>query len=338
MLVPDAAHGTNPATAKMCGFNVVKLPSNDQGLVDVEALKAAVSERTAGLMLTNPNTLGLFEKDIEEIAKIVHGAGGLLYYDGANLNANLGKIRPGDSGFDVVHMNLHKTFSTPHGGGGPGSGAVGCCPRLESFLPTPIIVKEGDKYVLDNNRPDSIGKVHGYFGNFGVCLKAYTYIMALGAEGLRESSEHAVLASNYLMHFLKDLKGFELPFAEGVPRKHEFVLSAEPMKKEIGISAGDVSKKLLDFGVHAPTNYFPLVVQEALMIEPTESFSKEVLDYYIAAFKEISASAYSNPELIKQAPNNVAVTRLDEAKASRPTDLALTWRMHLKREAEKKGT
>lgn len=337
IIVPDSAHGTNPATAKMAGFKVVVVPSNDRGCVDTKALEAVVSEKTACIMLTNPNTLGLFEEEIDKIAEMVHGHGAKLYYDGANLNANLGRLRPGDIGFDVVHVNLHKTFSTPHGGGGPGSGCIGVCSDMKPFLPVPVVGKRSNgSYFLDYDRPKSIGKVKGFYGNIGIVLRAYTYIMALGAEGLKESSESAVLASNYLIAKLKGTKGLDLPYSPNKPRKHEVVFSAEPIKKDIGITAGDIAHRILDYGMHAPTNYFPQVVQEALMIEPTESFDKGVLDNYAVAVKEILADAYKDPEFIKKSPHRTAVCSVDEAKASRMSDLALTWRMYQKRLNEKK--
>lgn len=333
MLVPDSAHGTNPASAAMAGFKVIEIPSNENGTVDLEALENAVSERTAGLMLTNPNTLGIFEDEILEIAKIVHKAGGLLYYDGANLNAVLGKVRPGDMGFDVVHLNLHKTFSTPHGGGGPGSGPVGVKDFLKDYLPVPLVGydEENDRYYLDYNVPKSIGKVKELYGNFAVMVRALTYLKIMGRDGLREASEIAVLNANYLTQKLKGTRGYELPHKE--LRKHEVVFSAEPMKKETGVKALDVAKRLLDFGLHAPTIYFPLIVHEALMIEPTETVSKEELDAYVEALKKISEEAYSNPEIVKGAPHNTAVKRVDDVLAAkRPI---ITWRMY--RELKEKG-
>lgn len=326
MLVPDSAHGTNPASAAMAGFKVIEIPSNDNGTVDLEALENAVSEKTAGLMLTNPNTLGIFEDEIVEIAKIVHKAGGLLYYDGANLNAVLGKIRPGDMGFDVVHLNLHKTFSTPHGGGGPGSGPVGVKDSLKDYLPVPLVGydEKTGRYYLDYDVPKSIGKVKELYGNFAVIVRALTYLKIMGRDGLKEASEIAVLNANYLTQKLKGTRGYELPHKE--LRKHEVVFSAEPMKKETGVKALDIAKRLLDFGLHAPTIYFPLIVHEALMIEPTETVSKEELDAYIEALKRIGEEAYNNPELVKSAPHNTAVKRVDDVLAAkRPI---ITWRMY----------
>ncbi len=331
MLVPDSAHGTNPASAAMAGFRVIEIPSNEDGTVDLEALEQAVGERTAGLMLTNPNTLGIFEDDILEIAKIVHKAGGLLYYDGANLNALLGRVRPGDMGFDIVHLNLHKTFSTPHGGGGPGSGPVGVKDFLRDYLPVPLVSYDGERYYLDYNVPKSIGKVKELYGNFAVLVKALTYLKMLGKEGLRMTSGLAVLNANYLTRKLIGTKGYELPYKE--LRKHETVFSAEPMKKETGVTAMDVAKRLLDFGMHAPTVYFPLIVHEALMIEPTETASKEELDAYVEALKRISQEAYSNPELVKSAPHSTAIRRTDDVLAAKKP--ILSWRMY--REMKERG-
>ena len=331
VIVPDSAHGTNPASAAMAGFNVVVVPSDKDGCVDLEALKVAVSERTAGLMLTNPNTLGVFEKNIEEIAKIIHEAGGLLYYDGANLNPILGKARPCDMGFDIVHINIHKTFSTPHGGGGPGAGPVGVSEELAKFLPIPRIVFDGARYRLDYDRPHSIGKIRGFYGNIAVLLKAYAYILSLGSDGLKEVAEVSVLNANYLMKKLKEVKGLTLPYNSEKPRKHECVFSAKSLKNETGVSALNIAKRLLDYGLHAPTIYFPLIVEEALMIEPTEIFEKEELDRFAEAMRKICEEAYTTPETVLKAPHNAAVSRLDEVKASHPKTMALSWKMHLKR-------
>ncbi|AFK21657.1 aminomethyl-transferring glycine dehydrogenase subunit GcvPB [Pyrococcus sp. ST04] len=333
MLVPDSAHGTNPASAAMAGFKVIEIPSNENGTVDLEALENAVSERTAGLMLTNPNTLGIFEDEILEIAKIVHKAGGLLYYDGANLNAVLGKIRPGDMGFDIVHLNLHKTFSTPHGGGGPGAGPVGVKDFLKDYLPVPLVSydEENDRYYLDYNVPKSIGKVKELFGNFSVLVRALTYLKIMGRDGLKEVSEVAVLNANYLTQKLKGTRGYELPHKE--LRKHEVVFSAEPMRRDTGVKALDVAKRLLDFGMHAPTIYFPLIVHEALMIEPTETATKEELDAYVEALKKISEEAYTNPEVVKSAPHNTAVRRVDDVLAAKKP--IITWKMY--KELKEKG-
>jgi glycine dehydrogenase subunit 2 len=331
VIVPDSAHGTNPASAAMAGFNVVIVPSDEDGCVDLEALKAVVSEKTAGLMLTNPNTLGIFEKNIEEIAEIVHEAGGLLYYDGANLNPMLGKARPGDMGFDIVHINIHKTFSTPHGGGGPGAGPVGVSKELAKFLPVPSIVFDGERYHLDYDKPHSIGKIRSFYGNVAVLLKAYAYILSLGLEGLKEVAEVSVLNANYLMKRLKEIRGLTLPYNSEKPRKHECVFSAKPLKDETGVSALNIAKRLLDYGLHAPTIYFPLIVDEALMIEPTETFEKEELDRFVETLQKICEEAYTNPEIVLKAPHNTAVSRLDEVRASHPRTMALSWRMHRKR-------
>ncbi|MCK4482393.1 aminomethyl-transferring glycine dehydrogenase subunit GcvPB, partial [Candidatus Bathyarchaeota archaeon] len=334
VIVPDSAHGTNPASAAMAGFNVVIVPSDEEGCVDIEALKAAVSEGTAGLMLTNPNTLGIFEKNIEEIARIVHEAGGLLYYDGANLNAILGKVRPGDMGFDIVHMNIHKTFSTPHGGGGPGAGPVGVSEKLAKFLPVPRIVFDGERYHLDYNQPHSIGKIRSFYGNVAVLLKAYAYILSLGFEGLKEVAEVSVLNTNYLAKKLRKIKGLTLPYDSEKPRKHECVLSAKTLKGDTGVSALNIAKRLLDYGLHAPTIYFPLIVDEALMIEPTETFEKEELDRFVEAMRKICEEAYTKPEIVLKAPHNTAISRLDEVKASHPKTMILSWCMYLKKNSK----
>ncbi|MBX5328852.1 MAG: aminomethyl-transferring glycine dehydrogenase subunit GcvPB [Candidatus Bathyarchaeota archaeon] len=334
VIVPDSAHGTNPASAAMAGFNVVVVPSDDDGCVSLGALKAAVSERTAGLMLTNPNTLGIFEKNIDEIARIVHEAGGLLYYDGANLNPILCKIRPGDMGFDIVHINIHKTFSTPHGGGGPGAGPVGVSKELARFLPVPRIVFDGKHYRLDYDRPDSIGKIRSFYGNVAVLLRAYAYILSLGFEGLKEVAEISVLNANYLAKKLKEIKGLTLPYNSEKPRKHECVFSAKTLKNETGVSALNVAKRLLDYGIHAPTIYFPMIVDEALMIEPTETVEKEMLDHFAEVMRKICEEAYANPDVVLKAPHNTAVSRLDEVKASHPRTMTLSWRMHKKRKGK----
>jgi glycine dehydrogenase subunit 2 len=282
-------------------------------------------------MLTNPNTLGIFEKNIEEIAKIVHEAGGLLYYDGANLNPLLCKARSGDMGFDIVHINIHKTFGTPHGGGGPGAGPVGVSEELAKFLPVPRIVFDDERYHLDYDKPHSIGKIRSFYGNVAVLLRAYAYILSLGWEGLKEVAEVSVLNANYLMKKLKGIRGLALPYNSEKPRKHECVFSAKPLKNETSISALNIAKRLLDYGLHAPTIYFPLVVEEALMIEPTETFEKEELDRFAEAMQKISDEAYKNPETVLKAPHTTAVSRLDEAKASHPRTMVLSWRMYLKR-------
>ncbi|NYB75776.1 aminomethyl-transferring glycine dehydrogenase subunit GcvPB [Sedimentibacter hydroxybenzoicus DSM 7310] len=312
IVVPDSAHGTNPASAAVAGFDVVEIKSDDRGLVDIESLKAVMSDEVAGFMLTNPNTLGLFDENILEISQIVHEAGGLMYYDGANANAILGITRPGDMGFDVVHLNLHKTFSTPHGGGGPGSGPVGVKKHLADFLPVPVVVKSEDKYAFDYNRPLSIGKVKSFYGHFGVYARAYAYILSMGPDGLREVAQNAVLNANYIASRLKDK--YYLP----VDRicMHECVLSGI-WQKEKGVSTLDIAKRLLDFGYHPPTIYFPLIVSEALMIEPTECESKETLDKFIEAMRQIADEAENNPELVTSAPHTTVVSRLDEATAAR---------------------
>ncbi len=329
IIVPDSAHGTNPATAAMAGYKTVVIQSKENGLVDLEALKAVVSEKTAALMLTNPNTLGLFEQEIKEITKIVHDVGGLVYYDGANFNAIMGICRPGDMGFDAIHFNLHKTFSTPHGGGGPGSGPVGVVEKLVPYLPKPLpeYNKDADTYYFNFNMPKSIGKIKGYWGNFSIIVRAYAYMLSLGAEGLKRMSEQAVLNSNYLKKKLLDLGGWTLPFAPDVPRKHEFVLSGEDLSKETSVSTMDVAKRLLDLGFHAPTVYFPLIVHEALMVEPTETESKHTLDQFAESMKQILQEARENPELVKSAPKTTPVGRVDEVLASR--EPILSWQMYL---------
>jgi glycine dehydrogenase subunit 2 len=329
MIIPDAAHGTNPASAAMAGYKVVVLPSSSEGLVDIEALKSVAGPSTAGLMLTNPNTIGVFEKDIKELAGIVHDAGGLLYYDGANFNAIMGKVRPGDMGFDVVHLNLHKTFSTPHGGGGPGAGPVGVAKNLEEFLPVPRIVRgKNGRFDLNYDYPRSIGKVKSFYGNFGVLLRAYSYIYSLGAAGLERASEVAVLNANYVAHHVKQIPGFTLPYSKDAPRMHECVISAEELKKSTEVTAMNVAKRLLDFGVHAPTVYFPLIVAEALMIEPTESESREELDHFIRALRVISEEAHKSPEMVKKAPHSTSVGLLDEYRSAHPKTMTLSYRMY----------
>ncbi len=313
MVVPDSAHGTNPATAHMLGFEVIEVKSNDRGLVDVDDLRSLMSDQIAGLMLTNPNTLGLFEEEIAEISAVVHEAGGLLYYDGANLNAVMGVARPGDMGFDIVHLNLHKTFSTPHGGGGPGSGPVGVKDFLAEFLPVPLVGRKDGQYFLDYDLPHTIGKVQSFYGNFGVMVKAYAYIKALGGRGIREACQHAVLNANYIRHNLREF--YEIPYDRLC--KHEFVASAVKQKKEDGVTALDVAKRLIDYGYHPPTIYFPLIVEEALMIEPTETETKGRLDDFIKAMQEIARESKENPELVKDAPTKTPIRRVDEVTAAR---------------------
>jgi glycine dehydrogenase subunit 2 len=322
ILVPDAAHGTNPATAVMCGYTVREVPTGADGDIDIEALRNAVGARTAGLMLTNPSTLGVFERKITEIAKIVHDAGGLLYYDGANLNAILGKVKPGDMGFDVIHMNLHKTFSTPHGGGGPGAGPVGVSARLEAFLPVPIVGERQGAYywITEAERPQSIGRLSAHMGNAGVLLRAYVYARLLGREGMHRVADFSTLNANYLMAELAS-RGFE-PAYPSRRATHEFVVTLKKLKDETGITAMDVAKRLLDKGYHAPTTYFPLLVPECLLIEPTETESKEELDGFVAAMTEILEESRVNPALVKSAPHTLPVKRLDDVKAARELDLA----------------
>jgi len=312
IIVPDSAHGTNPASAAMAGFEIVEIKSDEKGAVDVERLKSVLNDETAGLMLTNPSTLGLFERNIKSIADLVHEAGGLLYYDGANMNAIMGVTRPGDMGFDVVHLNLHKTFSTPHGGGGPGSGPVGVAKKLVEFLPVPVIKKSGDKFVLDYDRPKSIGKVKSFYGNFGVMVRAYAYIKTMGAEGLARASKMAVLNANYIKEKLK--KHYYLPIDQVC--KHEFVLGG--LGNDVhDVTTLDVAKRLIDYGYHPPTIYFPLIVDNAIMIEPTETESLETIDGFIDAMIKISQEARENPEILKTAPHGTPVRRLDEVKAAR---------------------
>ena len=312
IVIPDTAHGTNPASVTMTGFELAKVATTDRGNLDLDDLRAKVDDRTAGLMLTNPSTLGLFDEGIEEVARIFHDRGALLYYDGANLNAVVGRSRPGDMGFDIVHYNLHKTFSQPHGGGGPGGGPVAVVEELEPFLPSPALVRDGDAFRLDHDRPQSIGRVRGFAGPFGVFVRSYAFMRAYGP-ALKEMSETAVLNANYLLALLKD--AYDLPYDRLC--MHEFVLSARSLKREHGITALDVAKGLMDHGIHPPTIYFPLVVQEALMIEPTETETKERLDEFVAAMRSIAEEAAADPEALKQAPRTRPVRRLDEVKAAK---------------------
>jgi glycine dehydrogenase subunit 2 len=320
-LVPDAAHGTNPASAVMCGYKVREIPTNKNGDLDLEALKAAVGPQTAGIMLTNPSTLGVFERNIQEMQRIVHAAGGLLYYDGANLNAILGKVRPGDMGFDVMHMNLHKTFATPHGGGGPGSGPVAVNERLLPFLPIPIVTLENNQYrwLTEKDCPQSIGRLSAFMGNAGILLRAYNYIRLLGREGLQRVSVYAALNANYLMCRLRDA-GFTLAYPQR-RASHEFIVTITPQVKECGVNAMDFAKRLLDYGYHAPTTYFPLLVPECLLIEPTETETKEELDGFVEAMKQILHEAKTDPDLLHNAPHTLPVKRLDDVKAARELDL-----------------
>lgn len=319
IIVPDSAHGTNPASAVMAGFTVVNIPSSPDGCVDVEALRAAVGPDTAGLMLTNPNTVGIFDKNILEITRIVHEAGGLCYYDGANLNAVMGVVRPGDMGFDVIHLNLHKTFSTPHGGGGPGSGAVGCKDFLRCFLPGPVAAKDEAGYHLI--KPEhSIGRVKDFYGNFSVVVKALTYILTLGREGIPEAAKNAVLNANYMMKRLSE----KYAMAYAGPCMHEFVMTLQDLKDETGCSAMDIAKGLLDHGIHPPTMYFPLIVHEALMVEPTETESQETMDEVCEVFLSLWDLAHTDPQALHDAPTRTPVRRLDEVGAARNPVLRYT--------------
>lgn len=321
MLIPDSGHGTNPASAAMAGFKVVTIPSDERGCMDLEALRAAVSEKTAGLMLTNPNTFGVFEHDIEEIASIVHEAGGLLYYDGANLNAIMGKCRPGDMGFDVLHFNLHKTFATPHGGGGAGSGPVGARGELAEFLPVPLAGFSGGRYFLDYDVAHTIGKVKSFHGNFSVLLKAYAYILRMGGDGLQRVSETAVLNSNYLMRKLEKIRGLELVHHPEKPRKHEFVLGTSKLEKDTGVGASELGRKLLDYGIHAPTISFP--IHGCLMIEPTETESREEMDDFASVLQELCEAAYAGK--FEKANTNTAMDEVDTVQAAR--NPLLSWKM-----------
>jgi glycine dehydrogenase subunit 2 len=321
ILVPDAAHGTNPATAVMCGYKVREIPTDSDGDVDLEALEAALGPQTAGIMLTNPSTLGVFERRIREIADRVHAAGGLLYYDGANLNAILGKARPGDMGFDVIHMNLHKTFSTPHGGGGPGAGPVGVSRRLEPFLPVPMVGHDGSAYhwITEKERPQTIGRLSAFAGNAGVLLRAYVYARMLGREGMVRVAEFATLNANYLLKRLTEA-GFDAAY----PRRrasHEFILTLKKQARELGTSTMDFAKRMLDYGVHAPTTYFPLLVPECLLVEPTETESLEELDNFVDVLRAILHEAETEPEKVTGAPHRLPVRRLDDVRAARELDL-----------------
>lgn len=317
ILIPDAAHGTNPASGALCGFDTVTLRSNTEGGVDIEHLESLMTHDVAALMLTNPNTLGLFERNIEKVAQIIHGKGGLLYGDGANANAFLGKTRPGDLGFDVIQLNLHKTFSTPHGGGGPGSGPVGVSAKLVNFLPVPRIIKTDSAYAWSANFPDTIGRVRAFYGNFNVIVKAYTYIRSLGAEGITRVTEMAVLNANYIKEKLKPY--FDLPYDRVC--MHECVFSGSRQVAENGVHTSDIAKRLIDFGYHPPTIYFPLIVPEAIMIEPTETESKETLDAFCDAMIAIAREARENPQRVKDAPLSTPVSRLDEVLAARKPDV-----------------
>lgn len=312
VIVPDSAHGTNPASASVAGFDPVTVKTDERGLVDMDHLRKVTGKDTAALMLTNPNTLGLFEEDIVEMAKIVHGAGGKLYYDGANSNAILGKATAGDMGFDVIHLNLHKTFTGPHGGGGPGSGPVGVKAELVPYLPRPLLVKEEGEYKWDYDRPQSIGRIKPFYGNYGINVRAYAYIRSMGPEGLHQVSENAVLNANYLRQRLEPY--YDIPYPQYC--KHEFVLSAKQQKK-LGVRALDIAKRLLDYGIHPPTIYFPLNVEECMMIEPTETEAKETLDEFAEAMIAIAKEAEEDPDLVLEAPHETVIARLDETQAAR---------------------
>ena len=332
IVIPDTAHGTNPASVTMAGYEVTPVKTDARGNIDVDDLRGKVDEHTAGLMLTNPSTLGLFDENIEEIERIFHGAGALMYYDGANLNAVCGISRPGDMGFDIVHINLHKTFSQPHGGGGPGGGPIAVRDVLEPFLPVPAVVRDGDAFSLDHDRPKSIGKVRGFTGPFGVFVRSYAYIRSYGPR-LREMSEIAVLNANYLLSRLKDT--YDLPFDRLC--MHEFVLSARSLKREYGVTASDVAKRLMDYGFHPPTVYFPLIVPEALMIEPTETEPKENLDAFADAMIAIAREAAEEPELVKAAPTSRPIRRADEVKAAKQPVVRYLFDKHPSRVQEPAG-
>ncbi|MES9832353.1 MAG: aminomethyl-transferring glycine dehydrogenase subunit GcvPB [Candidatus Thiodiazotropha sp. DIVDIV] len=322
ILVPDAAHGTNPASAVMCGYKAREIPTGENGDIDVEALKASLGPQTAGIMLTNPSTVGVFERRIKEIAGLVHEAGGLLYYDGANLNAILGKVRPGDMGFDVIHMNLHKTFSTPHGGGGPGAGPVGVSERLEPYLPVPMVDFDGHDYrwLTQKDRPDTIGQLSAFAGNAGVLLRAYVYARLLGRDGMHRVAEFSTLNANYLLKRLMDA-GFDAAYPTR-RASHEFILTLKKQAKELDVNTMDFAKRLLDYGVHAPTTYFPLLVPECLLIEPTETEAKEELDQFVDIMCTIKSEAETQPDVVKNAPHTMPVKRLDDVRAARELDLA----------------
>lgn len=321
ILVPDAAHGTNPATATMCNYKVKEIPTNSDGDVDLDALKAAVGPQTAGIMLTNPSTLGVFERKIKEIADIVHDAGGLLYYDGANLNAILGKVKPGDMGFDVIHMNLHKTFSTPHGGGGPGAGPVGVSKRLEPYLPIPMVVENNGEFhvVTEKSRPQTIGRLSAFMGNAGILLRAYIYARLLGREGMHRVAEYATLNANYMLVSMQK-SGFEIAYPNR-RATHEFIVTLKKQTKDLGVNTMDFAKRLLDYGFHAPTTYFPLLVPECLLIEPTETETKQELDDFMEAMVAIQKEAETTPDTVTLAPHTLPVRRLDDVKAAKELDL-----------------
>lgn len=326
MLIPDAAHGTNPASAAMCGFKIIEIPTAPNGDMDMAALKAKIGPKTAGIMLTNPSTLGLFVREIQEVAKLVHEAGGLLYYDGANLNAILGKVRPGDMGFDVMHLNLHKTFATPHGGGGPGAGPVAVGKRLLPYLPLPFVISDNGQYRFATRAdvPESIGRLSAFMGNAGILLRAYFYIRMLGKAGIEEVSRLATLNANYLMKRLEAI-GYEPAYPKR-RASHEFILTLQTLKKSKDVSAMDVAKRLLDYGFHAPTTYFPLLVPECLLLEPTETESKQTLDSFAEAMANILAEAHAHPDMLKYAPGALSLSRLDDVKAARELDINYFYR------------
>ncbi|NOZ89453.1 MAG: glycine dehydrogenase subunit 2 [Crenarchaeota archaeon] len=336
MLVPDSAHGTNPASAAMAGFVVVRIPTSEKGTVDLEALKSVVGERTAGIMLTNPNTLGVFEEDILEIADIVHSAGGLLYYDGANLNGIMGIVRPGDMGFDIVHLNVHKTFAAPHGGGGPGAGVVCAKGALVDYLPRPLIAESGGRYYWDYRCEKCIGRIRAFYGNIVPLVKAFLYIASLGGEGLREAAIQSVVNTNYFIALMRGTEGYELPYDPTRPRKHELVLSARPLARRYGVTAGDVAKALLDRGLHAPTMYFPLIVEEALMIEFTESEPPRGIEEYAEALREIAEEAKRQPDRVRGAPRNTSVARVDDVYANHPRSVTPSYRVYVRRQRGEK--
>jgi glycine dehydrogenase subunit 2 len=322
MIIPDSAHGTNPASAAMNGYDIIEIPSDEKGQVDLEKLRSLVDESVAGFMLTNPNTLGIFESQIEEISHIIHSVDGLMYMDGANFNAIMGLVKPGEIGFDVMHFNLHKSFATPHGGGGPGSGPVGVTKELVQFLPVPLVVKEGEVYQLDySHQETSIGSLHSFWGNFAVNLRAYIYIRMLGAEGILNVAKNAIINANYLMRKLESF--YYVPYNANC--MHEFIATAKWQKEKNGVKTLDIAKRLLDKGFHAPTIYFPLIVAEAMMIEPTETESQEVLDSFIEAMIEIAKESEENPDMVKTAPHDTPIRRIDDTYAARNLNLRYTW-------------
>jgi glycine dehydrogenase subunit 2 len=324
MIVPDSAHGTNPSSAAMAGFKVIKIPTSEEGIVTEESTKKVITRNTAGMMLTVPNTLGIFEREILGVTRLIHDSGGLMYYDGANMNALLGQVRPGDMGFDIVHINVHKTFGTPHGGGGPGAGPVGVKNKLSQFLPVPLISFSEGKYQLDYSAPKSIGNIKSFFGNTAVLLRAYCYILSLGREGMKSVSEQAVLSANYLLRMLEG-ESYSLLFSPSQPRMHEFVVSSLSLKRTTGVSAGDIAKKILDSGMHSPTTYFPLIVPEALMIEPTETESVENVEKFGSTLNNIAKLSTQDSDAVKGSPKNTSVGRLDEYHASYPGTMILNW-------------